>query len=65
MLAIRKKPAIRPADEMTMRSKTKRANRPPKKAKRPIGLAKGKVKMTKSFSKPLPAELLDAFEGKS
>jgi hypothetical protein len=36
-----------------------------KKAKRPIGLAKGKVKITKSFFKPLPDELLDAFEGKS
>ena len=37
----------------------------PRKTKRPIGLAKGAVKVTKSFFKPLPDELLDAFEGKS
>ncbi|MGP0076002.1 MAG: type II toxin-antitoxin system Phd/YefM family antitoxin [Bryobacteraceae bacterium] len=35
-----------------------------RKTKRPIGLAKNKVKITKSFFKPLPDELLDAFEGK-
>jgi antitoxin (DNA-binding transcriptional repressor) of toxin-antitoxin stability system len=35
-----------------------------RKTKRPIGLAKGKVKISKSFFKPLPDELLDAFEGK-
>ena len=36
----------------------------PRKAKRPIGLAKNTVKVTKSFFKPLPDELLDSFEGK-
>jgi hypothetical protein len=50
---------------MNMRSKTNRSKRPAEKAKRPIGLAKGKLKVTKSFFKPLPNELLDAFEGKS
>jgi hypothetical protein len=48
-----------------MRGKTKRVKRPAKKAKRPIGLAKGKVKVTKAFFKPLPHQLVDAFEGKS
>ena len=33
--------------------------------KRPIGLAKNKLKVPKSFFKPMPKELLDAFEGKS
>ena len=42
-----------------------RAVAPAKKIKRPIGLAKNKLKITKSFFKPLPDELLDAFEGKS
>ena len=50
---------------MSMPSKTKRPKHPAKKAKRPIGLAKGKVKVTKSFFKLLPDKLLDAFEGKS
>ena len=36
-----------------------------RKTKRPIGLAKNKLKITKSFFKPLPDDLLDAFEGKS
>jgi hypothetical protein len=36
-----------------------------KKSRRPIGLAQKKVKVTKSFFKPLPNKLLDAFEGKS
>lgn len=36
-----------------------------RQAKRPIGLAKGKLKIPKSFFKPLPIELLDAFEGKT
>ncbi len=36
-----------------------------RKTKRPIGLAKNKLKVTKSFFKPLPDQLLDAFEGKS
>ena len=36
-----------------------------RKVKRPIGLAKNRLKITKSFFKPLPDELLDAFEGKS
>ena len=49
---------------MRMRGKTKRLKRPAKKTERPIGLAKGKVKVTKSFFKPLPDKLLDAFEGK-
>ena len=43
----------------------KPSKRPVKKSKRPIGLAKNKFKITKSFSKPLPKELQDAFEGKS
>jgi hypothetical protein len=30
----------------------------------PIGLAKGKVKISKSFFKQVPSKLLDAFEGK-
>lgn len=53
------------ADKMSMRSNAKRPKLPAKKAKRPIGLARKKLKITKSFLKPLPAELLDAFEGKS
>ncbi len=36
-----------------------------RKAKRPIGLAKKKLKITKSFFKPFRDDLLDAFEGKS
>jgi antitoxin (DNA-binding transcriptional repressor) of toxin-antitoxin stability system len=36
-----------------------------RKTKRPIGLAKNKLKIAKAFFKPLPDELLDAFEGKS
>ncbi len=31
---------------------------------RPTGLAKGKLRLPRSFFKPLPADLLDAFEGK-
>jgi antitoxin (DNA-binding transcriptional repressor) of toxin-antitoxin stability system len=42
-----------------------RAVPPTRKTKRPIGLAKNKLKVTKSFFKPLPEDLLDAFEGKS
>jgi hypothetical protein len=49
---------------MNMRPKTKRSKRTAKKANRPIGLAKNKLKITKSFFKPLPNKLLDAFEGK-
>jgi hypothetical protein len=41
-----------------------RAVPPAGKAKRPIGLAKNKFKVTKSFFKPLPDDLLDAFEGR-
>jgi len=48
-----------------MPAKTKAQKRPAKKPKRPIGLAKGKVKVTKSFFKPLPDELANAFEDKS
>jgi len=44
--------------------KSSKRKTPAKKAKRPIGLAKGKIRITKSFFKPLPDELLDAFEGK-
>jgi len=55
---------VGPADEVNMRPKTKLSNRPAKKTKRPIGLAKNKLKVTKSFFEPLPDELLDAFEGK-
>jgi hypothetical protein len=47
------------------KSKTSERKPPVKKAKRPIGLAKGKFKITMSFFKPLPDDLLDAFEGKS
>ena len=36
-----------------------------RQTKRPIGLAKNKLKIPKSFFKPLPDELLDAFEGHS
>ena len=31
---------------------------------RPIGLDKGRLTVPKSFFEPLPAELIDAFEGK-
>jgi antitoxin (DNA-binding transcriptional repressor) of toxin-antitoxin stability system len=36
----------------------------PQVGKRPIGLAKGKAKILPGFWKPLPAWMLDAFEGK-
>lgn len=32
-----------------------------RKSKRPIGLAKGKLKVPAAFFEPLPAELIDAF----
>jgi hypothetical protein len=48
-----------------MPGKAKRSRRPARKTKRPIGLAKNKLKVTRSFFKPLPHELLAAFEGKS
>jgi prevent-host-death family protein len=35
-----------------------------RQSKRPIGLAKTKLKIPKSFFRPLPDELADAFEGK-
>ena len=35
----------------------------PARGKRPLGLAKGKVTIHKSFFESLPDELLDAFEG--
>ncbi len=35
-----------------------------RRAKRPIGLARNKLKIPKSFFQPLPEELLDAFEGR-
>jgi len=65
VLVVRAAPAVYPADKMSMRAKTKRSKRPAKKARRPIGLAKNKLKVTKSFFRALPDELLDAFEGKS
>ena len=36
-----------------------------RQTKRPIGIAKNKLKIPRSFFKPLPDELIDAFEGKS
>ncbi|MGD0302010.1 MAG: type II toxin-antitoxin system prevent-host-death family antitoxin [Bryobacteraceae bacterium] len=36
-----------------------------RQTKRPIGLAKNKLKIPKSFFKSLPDELIDAFEGES
>jgi len=36
-----------------------------RQTRRPIGLAKNKLKIPKSFFKPLPDELLDAFEGQT
>jgi antitoxin (DNA-binding transcriptional repressor) of toxin-antitoxin stability system len=35
-----------------------------RKTRRPIGLAKNKLKISKKFFDPLPDDLLDAFEGK-
>ena len=35
-----------------------------RKTKRPIGLAKGRFKVSKKFFHPLPDEILNAFEGK-
>lgn len=35
-----------------------------RKTKRPIGLAKNQLKISKAFFEPLPDELLDAFEGR-
>lgn len=32
---------------------------------RPLGLARGRIRMTDDFDAPLPEELLDAFEGKT
>lgn len=37
--------------------------RPPLR-RRPIGLAKGEFKVEAAFFEPLPADLLDAFEGR-
>src|SRR5580692_332412 len=64
MLVLRPASAVCAADEISMRAKTK-PKPAAKKAKRTIGLAKGKLRVTKSFLKPLPAKLIDAFEGKS
>ncbi|HTN70648.1 MAG TPA: type II toxin-antitoxin system Phd/YefM family antitoxin [Methylomirabilota bacterium] len=36
---------------------------PRRKAKRPIGLAKGKLKVPPGFFEPLPPELINAFHG--
>ncbi len=35
-----------------------------RKAKRPLGLAKGKFKVPPEFFEPLPPDLVDAFQGK-
>ena len=35
----------------------------PRREKRPIGLAKGKWKVTKKFFQPLPPELMKSFRG--
>jgi antitoxin (DNA-binding transcriptional repressor) of toxin-antitoxin stability system len=35
----------------------------PRSIKRPIGLAKGKLKIPPGFFEPLPSELIDAFHG--
>jgi hypothetical protein len=37
---------------MSMPAKTRRSKRPAKQAKRPIGLAKKKLRITKSFFSP-------------
>lgn len=34
-----------------------------RKAKRPVGLAKGKFKLSRKFFKPLPPDILDSFHG--
>ncbi len=39
--------------------------KPAVRPRRPLGLAKGTVKIQKSFFDLLPVELIDAFEGKS
>ncbi len=36
---------------------------PSRKAKRPLGLAKSKVKVPPEFFEPLPAEVLNSFYG--
>jgi antitoxin (DNA-binding transcriptional repressor) of toxin-antitoxin stability system len=38
---------------------------PRKESKRPIGLAKGQFKIPKEFYKPLPPEVVSAFQGKA
>lgn len=37
---------------------------PARKGKRPIGLAKNRIRVSSSFLRPLPKKVLDAFEGK-
>lgn len=37
---------------------------PAPQTKRPLGLAKGKVKIHAGFFEPLPEEVLEAFEGR-
>jgi antitoxin (DNA-binding transcriptional repressor) of toxin-antitoxin stability system len=34
-----------------------------RKAKRPLGLAKGKFKLSRKFFKPLPPDILESFHG--
>ena len=41
-----------------------RGIRTARKTKRPIGLAKNRIRVPNSFFRPLPKEILDAFEGK-
>lgn len=41
-----------------------RAVQPPAAQPRPVGLAKGRVRVPPSFFDPLPDDLLDLFEGK-
>ena len=41
-----------------------RALPPARKTRRPIGLAKGELKIPKRLLDPLPEDVLDAFDGK-
>jgi antitoxin (DNA-binding transcriptional repressor) of toxin-antitoxin stability system len=41
-----------------------RAVKKPAKGKRPIGLFKGQIRISKRFFDPLPDNVLDEFEGK-
>ena len=37
---------------------------PQRKIKRPVGLAKGKVRIPRKFFEPLPQDILDSFYGR-